>query len=62
MEFGGLQLSDIVPYQRAIHAIVDSYATHKHPKVKAWLAPSGATLESLHTVRRVAPISGGHLV
>jgi hypothetical protein len=24
--------------------------------------PSGATLESLHTVRRVAPISGEHLV
>jgi hypothetical protein len=24
--------------------------------------PSGAILESLHTVRRVAPISGEHLV
>jgi transposase len=27
-----------VPKGRPIHAIVDNYATHKHPKVKAWLA------------------------
>ena len=27
-----------VPQGQAIHAIVDNYATHKHPKVKAWLA------------------------
>src|SRR6516165_9411659 len=27
-----------VPKGKAIHAIVDNYATHKHPKVKAWLA------------------------
>jgi transposase len=27
-----------VPTGRPIHAIVDNYATHKHPKVKAWLA------------------------
>jgi transposase len=27
-----------VPHGQAIHAIVDNYATHKHPKVKAWLA------------------------
>jgi transposase len=26
-----------VPKGKAIHAIVDNYATHKHPKVKAWL-------------------------
>ena len=26
-----------VPARKAIHAIVDNYATHKHPKVKAWL-------------------------
>ena len=26
-----------VPSGKAIHAIVDNYATHKHPKVKAWL-------------------------
>jgi len=27
-----------VPARKAIHAIVDNYATHKHPKVRAWLA------------------------
>jgi transposase len=27
-----------VPERKAIHAIVDNYATHKHPKVRAWLA------------------------
>ena len=27
-----------VPKRKAIHAIVDNYATHKHPKVRAWLA------------------------
>ena len=26
------------PPARSIHVIVDNYATHKHPKVKAWLA------------------------
>lgn len=27
-----------VPRRKAIHAIVDNYATHKHPKVRQWLA------------------------
>src|ERR1700704_48598 len=27
-----------VPAGKLIHAIVDNYGTHKHPKVKAWLA------------------------
>jgi hypothetical protein len=27
-----------VPKGKTIRAIVDNYATHKHPKVKAWLA------------------------
>jgi putative transposase len=27
-----------VPTKLDIHLIVDNYATHKHPKVKAWLA------------------------
>jgi transposase len=34
-------LNDIdahVPKRRTIHAIVDNYATHKHPKVRRWLA------------------------
>ena len=31
-----------VPKGKAIHAIVDNYATHKHPKVKEWLAAASA--------------------
>ena len=27
-----------VPKRKAIHAVVDNYATHKHPKVRQWLA------------------------
>ena len=27
-----------VPRRKAIHAIIDNYATHKHPKVREWLA------------------------
>ena len=27
-----------IPAGKLVHAIVDNYATHKHPKVKAWLA------------------------
>ena len=27
-----------VPKRKAIHAIVDNYATHKHPRVREWLA------------------------
>ena len=26
-----------VPAGKTIHAIIDNYATHKHPKVRAWL-------------------------
>jgi transposase len=27
-----------VPVEKSIHAVVDNYATHKHPKVRQWLA------------------------
>ncbi len=27
-----------VPVGKVVHAIVDNYATHKHPKVRKWLA------------------------
>jgi len=27
-----------VPAGKIIHAVLDNYATHKHPKVRAWLA------------------------
>ena len=32
------QVDTKVPSRKAIHAIVDNYATHKHPKVREWLA------------------------
>lgn len=32
------EIERTVPAGKLIHAIVDNYATHKHPKVKAWLA------------------------
>ncbi len=32
------EIERTVPAGKVIHAIVDNYATHKHPKVKAWLA------------------------
>ena len=31
-------VNENVPQELAIHAVVDNYATHKHPKVKRWLA------------------------
>src|SRR5262245_24318631 len=27
-----------VPVGKVVHAVVDNYATHKHPKVRQWLA------------------------
>ena len=38
-----------VPARKAIHTIVDNYATHKHPKVRQWLSrirPSSPTTAS----------------
>jgi putative transposase len=32
------EIDQAVPVQLDIHCIVDNYGTHKHPKVKAWLA------------------------
>jgi putative transposase len=32
------QIDQVVPAELDIHCIVDNYATHKHPRVKAWLA------------------------
>jgi len=32
------QIDAAVPADLAVHCIVDNYATHSHPKVKAWLA------------------------
>src|SRR5450631_3263461 len=32
------RLDDCIPQQLDVHLIVDNYATHKHPKVRTWLA------------------------
>ena len=32
------EVNRTLPSRREVHAIVDNYATHKHPKVRAWLA------------------------
>src|SRR5438105_15914976 len=32
------QIDRQTPKDKALHLICDNYATHKHPKVKAWLA------------------------
>jgi len=32
------QVEAAVPAGKVVHAVVDNYATHKHPKVRAWLA------------------------
>ena len=37
-----------VAKRKALHAIVDNYATHKHPKVRAWLARHPALDLPLH--------------
>jgi len=34
-----------------LHLIVNNYATHKHPKVRSWLAQRGATLGSVRNAR-----------
>ena len=36
------------PADKAIHVVLDNYATHKHPKVKAWLARHPALRLPLH--------------
>jgi len=32
------RLDDCIPQDLGVHLIVDNYATHKHPKVRTWLA------------------------
>src|SRR5579862_3215353 len=32
------RLDDCIPQELDVHLIVDNYATHKHPKVRTWLA------------------------
>ena len=37
-----------VPVGKAVHVILDNYATHKHPKVMAWARPPPALRLPLH--------------
>ena len=37
-----------VPADKAVHVVLDNYATHKHPKVKAWLQRHPALHLPLH--------------
>ena len=32
------RLDDTIPADLDVHPIVDNYATHKHPRVRTWLA------------------------
>jgi putative transposase len=32
------KLDESIPHEPDVHLIVDNYATHKHPKVRTWLA------------------------
>ena len=40
-----------VPVGRLVHAILDNYATHKHPKVLAWLSRHPPLRVPLHPDR-----------
>ena len=31
-------IDDVAPAEKPLHLIVDNYATHKHPKVRRWMA------------------------
>jgi len=43
-----------VPKGLAVHMILDNYATHKHPEVKAWL-PRGRRVPHYRRAERVGP-------
>ena len=53
-----------VPEDLDIHLVVDNYATHKHAKVKRWLArrPAAPISRSLHTHVCFVAQPGGDLV
>ena len=51
------------PLDLDLHLIVDNYGTHKHPKMKSWLAGSPSALPSpFHSDQHVVVESGGALV
>jgi hypothetical protein len=42
------QIEKNVPPDLEVHVIVDNYATHKHPRVKRWLAADSRQLRAVH--------------
>jgi len=50
-----------VAADKSIHVVLDNYATHKHPKVLTWLAPSALDL-SFHPDLGVLAQCGGELL
>ena len=51
-----------VQTQLDIHCIVDNYGTHKHPKVKAWLAARPRSAPALHPDLQLLVESSGALL
>ncbi len=51
-----------VPPELDVHLVVDNYATHKHPKVRTWLAQRPRFLYALHADLLVLAESGGTVV
>ena len=51
-----------VPARKAIHAIVDNYATHKHPKVRALAGPASPLDIPLHADDRLLAQRCGRLL
>jgi hypothetical protein len=47
------QVEQVVPADFDIHLVLDNYATHKAPSVKAWLARPPALSSSLHADQRL---------
>ena len=54
-------LEACVPAELDVHLIVDNYATHKHPKVRTWLAQR-PRFHMQYTLLFVVPESGGTLM
>ena len=54
-------LEACVPPELDVHLIVDNYATHKHPKVRTWLAQRPRFPHALHPYLFVLAESGGTL-
>src|SRR5258706_226730 len=49
-------IEEQVPVGKVIHAIVDNYATHKHPKVRQWLARHPRCCQTREANVRVTPL------